>query len=490
MLEGQRLSVTQVGLLAVFLSLCHARQQWQNMPQGPIIQRHPVQRQQQTAHNQLVQRQTPQQDRKPSWSQRNPTQSLSTPSQRCQVEQLDRVECGEPDISAAECEAINCCFDGRQCFYGLSVTLQCTQDGQFVVVVAKVATQPPLNLDSISLAEGTDVSCKPASTTSAFVIYQFSVSSCGTTMTEDDEYIIYENLMSSSYEVGIGPSGSITRDSSYELTIQCHYSSTAVKAVVMEVNALPPPLPIVQDGPVRVELRLANGVCTTKGCKDEDVFSSYYTEEDYPVTKVLREPIPVEVHILGRTDPNVVLLLDHCWATSTSDRNSLPQWDLLIDGCPYTEDRYLTTVVPVGASSELPYPTHHKRFVVKMFTFVESYVPMQQMVFIHCSTSLCYPSEGDFCEQTCNRKRRSLDTVKDSPGQVVSSGEVIMIEEVSVFNVSQTVEPAPIKLEEQGGSILTGFGLLGVITLSVFGISGLAATILSRRKPRLQTVRV
>lgn len=33
---------------------------------------------------------------------------------------------------------------------------------------------------------------------------------------EEEGYIVYENHMSSSYEVGIGPRGSITRDSHFE----------------------------------------------------------------------------------------------------------------------------------------------------------------------------------------------------------------------------------------------------------------------------------
>ena len=33
---------------------------------------------------------------------------------------------------------------------------------------------------------------------------------------EEDGYVIYENQMASSYEVGTGPLGSITRDSQYE----------------------------------------------------------------------------------------------------------------------------------------------------------------------------------------------------------------------------------------------------------------------------------
>ncbi len=45
--------------------------------------------------------------------------------------------------------------------------------------------------------------------------------------------------------------------------------------------------------------------------------------------------------------------------------------DLLLCSCPYQDDRYLTTLIPVDGSSGLLFPTHYKRFVLKMFTFVE-----------------------------------------------------------------------------------------------------------------------
>lgn len=65
----------------------------------------------------------------------------------------------------------------------------------------------------------------------------------------------------------------------------------------------------------------------------EDVaYSSFYMDGDYPVVKVLRDPVYVEVRMLERTDPNLVLTLGRCWATSNPYPHSLPQWDLLIDG--------------------------------------------------------------------------------------------------------------------------------------------------------------
>lgn len=63
-------------------------------------------------------------------------------------------------------------------------------------------------------------------------------------------------------------------------------------------------------------------------------YTSFYVEHDYPVQKVLREPVYVQVEILERTDPSVVLTLDHCWTTTSPNPHTFPQWDILIKGYP------------------------------------------------------------------------------------------------------------------------------------------------------------
>ncbi len=57
------------------------------------------------------------------------------------------------------------------------------------------------------------------------------------------------------------------------LLFQCRYSGTSVEALVMEVNTVPPPPPVAAPGPLRVELRLANGQCVTKGCAEGNFLS-------------------------------------------------------------------------------------------------------------------------------------------------------------------------------------------------------------------------
>ncbi|KAM9854746.1 zona pellucida sperm-binding protein 4-like [Aulostomus maculatus] len=374
----------------------------------------------------------------------------------CEVHEQEKILCGPTGIGASDCSAINCCFDGRKCFYGKAVTLQCTKDAQMIVVVARDATLPNIDLETISFL-GEDQRCNPVGTTSAFAIYQFPVTACGTVVMEEPGILIYENRMSSSYEVLLGPNGRITRDSSYELLVQCRYIGTTVEALVIEVGSVPPPPPVAAPGPLRVELLLGNGVCTAKGCAEVDVaYTSFYQDTDYPVTKVLRDPVYVQVHMLERTDPNLVLTLGRCWATANPNPLSLPQWDLLIDGCPYVDDRYMTSLVPVDASSGLAFPTHHRRFVFKMFTFVAKeggseqqkiktgkgslggaadvvLTPLDELVYIHCDVAVCLPSMGNNCEPRCFRKKRDIaaSVIRAARAEttVVSSKGIIMREE-------------------------------------------------------------
>ncbi|KAM8861514.1 zona pellucida sperm-binding protein 4-like [Synchiropus picturatus] len=408
---------------------------------------------QQPQQPQLPQPQKPHQPQKPQQPQQPQTPHQPKQPQQptevfhsCEVEDSKKIQCGGPSISADECSAINCCFDGRMCYYGKAVTLQCTKDGQMIVVVARDATLPNLDLESITFL-GTGQQCSPVGTTSAFAIYQFPVTGCGTTMTDESGVVVYENRMSSFYEVAIGELGAITRDSHYDLLVQCRYIGVSVEALVIEVGNVPPPPPVAAPGPFFVELRLGNGECTAKGCVEEQVaYTSFYGNSDYPVTKVLRDPVYVEVRMLERTDPNIVLTLGRCWATADAFPHSLPQWDLLIDGCPYTDDRYMTALIPVGPSSGLMYPTHHSRFVFKMFTFVSTgpsnpskkvsddpqvMTPLKEKVYIHCDAAVCQPTPGNNCEPRCFRRRRSVAAARQKTlreeSKVVSSQQVIFL---------------------------------------------------------------
>lgn len=75
------------------------------------------------------------------------------------------------------------------------MTVQCTRDGQFVVVVARDATLPSIDVESVSLLETDDPACAPVDVTSAFAIFQFSATSCGTTFKVQRFHLPCDKLM-------------------------------------------------------------------------------------------------------------------------------------------------------------------------------------------------------------------------------------------------------------------------------------------------------
>uniref|UniRef100_A0A8D0GPE5 Zona pellucida sperm-binding protein 4 n=1 Tax=Sphenodon punctatus TaxID=8508 RepID=A0A8D0GPE5_SPHPU len=327
----------------------------------------------------------------------SPAGDAPSPSMCDAIVALDRLPCAASPVAQGDCTELGCCYDPRDrrapCYYGNKVTAWCSPEGQFSIAISKNATLPPLSLESVHLLSGQGGRCAPVSRNNAFVLYQFPLSACGTTLQVRVGQRIYENELVADRRVLVSRSGSITRDSTFRLTVRCSYSAESSLPVNIMVATLPPPLAVAQQGPLTLEMRLAT---------DEN-YRSYYGDRDYPVVKVLRDPVYVEVRILQRMDPTLVLVLHQCWATPSTNPLQNPQWLLLEDGCPYQGDNYLTQLVPVGADSGLPFPSHHRRFVVRTFTFVDaaSQRNFAGPVYFHCSASACIPARPETCMVQC-----------------------------------------------------------------------------------------
>ncbi|XP_067415925.1 zona pellucida sperm-binding protein 4-like [Emydura macquarii macquarii] len=320
-----------------------------------------------------------------------------SPSVCAAVQASARLPCAAPPVTQGDCEELGCCYQPGDrvtpCYYGNKATAQCTPEGEFSVAISRDVTRPPLDLSSVHLSGAHGSRCAPVSGNEAFVVYRFPLSACGTTFQVSGDQRVYENELVADRQVLTSRSGSITRDSTFRLTIRCSYSAEDFLPVNVVVATLPPLPPAVGQGPLALEMRIAT----------DEHYSTYYTDGEYPVVKLLRDPVHVEVRILQRMDPSLVLVLHQCWATPSTNPLQKPEWPILVDGCPYEGDNYQTQLVPVGEASGLQFPSHHQRFIVSTFTFVDatSQRALSGPVYFHCSASACKPSRQERCTVQC-----------------------------------------------------------------------------------------
>uniref|UniRef100_A0A8C5V8U2 Zona pellucida sperm-binding protein 4 n=1 Tax=Microcebus murinus TaxID=30608 RepID=A0A8C5V8U2_MICMU len=382
---------------------------------------------------------------------------------------VDRIPCATSPISRADCEALGCCYSATgvgSCYYGNVVTLRCHREGRFSIAVSRNATMPPLLLDSVHLAFGNDSGCGPVMTTHAFALFVLPFTSCGTTRQIAGDQAVYENELVATRDVKRWSRGSITRDSVFRLRVSCSYSvSSSSLPVNVQVFTLPPPLPEVQPGPLTLELQIAK----------DNSYSSYYMAGDYPVVKLLQDPIYVEVSVLHRTDPHLGLLLHQCWATPGANPLSQPQWPVLVKGCPYTGDNYQTQLIPVQRASSLPFPSHHQRFSIFTFSFVDPVAAKQALegqVYLHCSVSVCQPAEMPSCRVTCpaDRRRNSNVSLQNSTASVSSKGPMILLQATKdpsgKFHKysSVPVDSQPLWVVGLSGALIIGVLLVSYLT--------------------------
>ncbi|XP_029462818.1 zona pellucida sperm-binding protein 4-like isoform X2 [Rhinatrema bivittatum] len=342
----------------------------------------------------------------------------------CSVPSTRQLRCGPPGASWEQCRDAGCCYNSQEtessCFYGKT---GCSPGGEFVVVIQKEVVHPFLDLTSLYLREMlSDPLCQPLlSRTRDLAVFHFPLSACGSVAKLEGSDLLYENVVFASRQVLKGQRGSITRDSAFSLAVHCKYTGTHEVGLNASVLTVAPPPPATNRGILQLELRIA---------RDES-YSTWFQPQDYPLVKTLRDPLYVEVRALSREDPSIVLLLDDCWATPHADPFAAVFWNLLVQGCPYTEDRpYQTLLHVVSASPDLPFPSHHKRFQVKTFVFLADTAarPPSHEVYIHCSAAICYSSRNETCLQQCpanfpgGKRRRGRASRHGLEEMVVSSG--------------------------------------------------------------------
>ncbi|EPY74552.1 zona pellucida sperm-binding protein 4 precursor [Camelus ferus] len=422
----------------------------------------------------------------------------------------DRLPCAPSPSTRGDCERLGCCYDAEEenpCYYGNTVTSHCTQDGHFSIAVSRNVTSPPLLLNSVHLAFRNDSECEPVMVTHTFVLFQFPVTACGTTKQHlcsirghlggrvTGNQAVYENELVATRDVRTWSQGSITRDSVFRLRVGCSYSvSSSAFPASIQVLTLPPPLPEAQPGPLTMELRIAKAVL------------------GHPRRE---RPAPAPVAPAG----------------------SPPACR-----CPYAGDNYRTRLVPVREAPGLPLPSHHQRFSISTFSFVDSvskqalkgppgcsrraglwvllraaldasgasgacqlalvsrgfceisfihqssdnflsfFLGEMKQVYLHCSAAVCQPAGAAPCRVTCpaaRRRRRSEGPLQNSTACISSEGPMILLQ--------ATRDPAE-ELRKYSGSpvdarALWVAGLSGTVIVGA-ALGALSASCLAIRKWR------
>uniref|UniRef100_H3AHA9 Zona pellucida sperm-binding protein 4 n=1 Tax=Latimeria chalumnae TaxID=7897 RepID=H3AHA9_LATCH len=336
----------------------------------------------------------------------------------CEVPSGRRVACSGPGTGEVNCKREGCCYtpdDPKMpCYYGNTELLCCSKNGQFVILVAKEMTRPSLDLNSVYLKGGSGAACRPIGDSLDLLVFKFPVSACGTIKQVEGDSVVYETKVVATRKILQGPRGNITRQSYFRLTVQCRYNGSASEQLQANVLTLAPPLPATDKGDLQIQLRIAKVSLLEGGEGGETEYNSWYLDSDYPVVKFLRDPVFVEVRILGRTDPSIVLMLGDCWATPNGNPQSNIIWNILVNGCSFAGDNYQTVLHEIATASGLQFPAHHKHFEVKTFVFMEDSGrhPLSGEVYIHCHAAVCRPSAQETCSPTCRPPSRKVSDVQ------------------------------------------------------------------------------
>ncbi|CAM2099719.1 unnamed protein product [Caretta caretta] len=292
----------------------------------------------------------------------------------------------------------------------------CTQDGYMDFEVQSDRTKPALDLDTIRLRDPT---CKPVfkSPSNDMVRFHVPLNKCGTRQRFEGERTTYENEVRALW--ADQPPRRISRDSEFRLTVLCTYKSGDASLSV-RISSLPPPVSSINQGPLSLILLIY----------PDDSYVQPYSDDQYPIVKYLRQPIFLEVQVLNRNDPNIRLVLDDCWATTSQDPSSLPRWNIVVDGCDYELDNYRTAFHPVGLA--VSYPNYRQRFEVKTFAFVAGDKALTSLVYFHCSALLCDRLHPDspLCSTPCPpsaRNKRDVVMQAQNFGVASLSGPVSFV---------------------------------------------------------------
>ncbi|XP_071396052.1 zona pellucida sperm-binding protein 4-like [Centroberyx affinis] len=330
----------------------------------------------------------------------------------CGTQRALRVDCGPQGISSDACHKLGCCYDTHDltCYYRLNA---CSLDGHFVFSVKATDTDPPLSPSSLIVKD--QPHCSPVITTADTAVFKIGVMDCGAKMKVDGDVMSYE------VEVEELQTKTVTKHSPFSLQVQCEYEASDLMhaADLRSLYGATNPPPVTALGTVRVQMKIATDAS----------FSSFFPEDQLPLTFPLRKAVYVEVSIgQPSPDPGLSLRVRDCFAYPAS-RHSV--WTLLYDGCPNPLDN-MRSSLPVDTQGKTTAHSQVRRFDVKAFAFLDPHTghPSAEEMYFYCWVEIC--TEDVECAQRCSfissegeRQRREALT-GSSQVQLISLGPLLL----------------------------------------------------------------
>ncbi|XP_074516551.1 pancreatic secretory granule membrane major glycoprotein GP2 isoform X1 [Sebastes fasciatus] len=254
----------------------------------------------------------------------------------------------------------------------LNETVICTNDHVEVVIPSAFFLNklPPVYVWDLHL---NDPDCRGVEVGDDYVFsIKTNLSDCGTIMTSDETHIMFINTIHNN------DSDVITRNY-INITFVCRYP---INYLVQQPNG---------ENMIRVDVRTIT-LNTEDGnfsvsmlLYKDDAFEDRWTTVP---SLTLDDDIFVKVFMIPA---HLMLRMERCWATPTSDPYSNIQYTFIRDSCPVLSNEQTLSVLKNGQGPEAT-------FRIQMFKFVGS---SYTNVFLHCNVQICHNTPG-LCQPNCS----------------------------------------------------------------------------------------
>ncbi|XP_017194033.2 CUB and zona pellucida-like domain-containing protein 1 [Oryctolagus cuniculus] len=250
-----------------------------------------------------------------------------------------------------------------------TTSLTCSSDKMRVIINKSYLASFNYNENNLQL---NDPTCRPR--VSNVVEFSSPLDGCGTIKQVEDHSITYTNVISFT----VSPTSEIiTRQKHLQIIVKCE----------MENNSTVEIMYITEDDVIQSQVTLGK-YNTSMALFESSSFERPVLESPYYVD--LNQTLYVQVS-LHAPDPNLVVFLDTCRASSTSDFGS-PTYDLIKSGCSRDDTCEL-----------YPLSRHHGRFQFRAFKFLRSL----NSVYLQCKVLICDSGdEQSRCHQGCAGRRK------------------------------------------------------------------------------------